>query len=114
MDIIVYHDRRDSTIGREVIDGENHGDFYVNSSGQVWYRYDSFPERFVNRDRPAFERSAAAWRWYRSEVAQFADEQGQLVMVDELRRKLNQDPAALAQPEAYWSVILEQAQEGLL
>ena len=73
------------------------------------------PSRFVNSSVEQLARSVAAYARYAQRVAGVDDEAAARRLVDQLRREIaGIDTAATADPEAWWSLILEQADDGLL
>jgi SUKH-4 immunity protein len=72
------------------------------------------PSRFVNSTINQLADAIAAHREYASRVCN-VDEADASRVVQELRRRLTvADAAATSDPEAWWSLILEQAKNGLL
>jgi len=73
------------------------------------------PSRFVNSTINQLADAIAAHREYASRVCNNVDEDDASRVVQELRRRLTvADAAATSDPEAWWSLILEQAENGLL
>jgi hypothetical protein len=72
------------------------------------------PPRFVNSSMTQLADALAAYREYAGQV-RVVDEDEATRLVQELRRRLKAtDASAAADPEGWWSMILEQAETGLL
>jgi hypothetical protein len=73
------------------------------------------PTRFLNSTIEQLVRSIDAYRDYGSSVSGAADESAARALVKDLRQALARiDPAAVAGPETWWALVLEQATAGLL
>jgi hypothetical protein len=73
------------------------------------------PTRFLNSTIEQLVRCIDAYRDYGSTVRRAADESAARALVEDLRQTLARiDPAAVADPEAWWALVLEQASAGLL
>jgi len=73
------------------------------------------PTRFVNSTIEQLVRCIDAYRDYTIAVARATDDAAARALVEILRQTLADiDPAAVADPEAWWSLVLEQACQGLL
>lgn len=72
------------------------------------------PSRFVSSSVSQLADAIAVYREYAAGVQGARDEEARR-LVEELRRRLSEvDAAATRDPEAWWSVILEQTEDGLL
>jgi hypothetical protein len=73
------------------------------------------PTRFVNSTIEQLVHCIDAYRDYAGTVQRATDESAARGVAEDLRRTLaNIDPAALADPEAWWALVAEQARQGLL
>lgn len=95
--------------------GHDEGTWLVESPvGVVESRSPSGQVRFVNSTLQAFERSLALFApiWGRRSAH---DDAGAASDVEALRRGLREiDPQAIADPESWWALIVEQMQNGLI
>ena len=72
------------------------------------------PSRFVNSSMDQMAESIAAYRDYAARVCD-ADDDEATRLVQELRRRLEaMDAGSISDPEGWWALILEQAEDGLL
>jgi hypothetical protein len=105
---------RGDTIARE--DGSG-GEFFLRDDGTVGYRNADDPhEWFVNDDEPAFRMCVAAFHRYNEQVRDAAgdDEGAQLAVVRRLADDLSKLGALPKRKRAFWPVVLEQAEHGML
>jgi hypothetical protein len=99
------------TLAWELIDDERAGEF-VLVGGSVRYRHDVTGEIFAAHNLSSFRDAVAAWERYGEKVRAASDETSEELVVAQLRNELS---ACGALTEAgFWSVILEQAEIGLL
>jgi len=71
------------------------------------------PSRFVNSSMDQLACAIAAYRDYAARACDVDDDEGTR-LVQELRRRLEiLDAGAISDPERWWSLILEQAEDGL-
>jgi len=72
------------------------------------------PVRFVNSSMDQLADASAAYRDYAARVCN-VDEDEATRLVQDLRRRLEaMDAGSISDPEGWWSLILEQAEDGLL
>ena len=75
---------------------------------------ETLPSRFVNSSMDQLADAIAAYRDYAARVCDVDDDEA-IRLVQELRRRLEaMDAEAISDPEGWWSLILEQAEHGLL
>jgi hypothetical protein len=75
----------------------------------------ALPTRLVNRSIGQLAQSMSAYSTYAERVATIRDEAAGRALVQELRRRITRiDAAATRDPETWWSLVLEQADGGLL
>jgi|UPI00051A66AD hypothetical protein len=108
-DYIILGDNEGSEIGIYVETGE----LYFLSADPV-----SVQRRFINSDIGKFLMFLKIYLRYRPQLVNAMecedDEEKRSVIVNEIKRQFNQaDSKALSDEESYWSVILEQVEEGL-
>ena len=73
------------------------------------------PTRLVNSTVEQLVHCVDAYREYASTVQRATDESAARAVAEDLRRTLATiDPAAIADPEAWWALVVEQACQGLL
>ena len=73
------------------------------------------PTRFINADVRKLALCIASYERYRLALEGLGSEEGELAAVTALEREIAAiDPAALEDPENWWSAILEQAEDGFL
>ena len=76
---------------------------------------DEIAARFLNSNADRLAACVAAYQEYAAAIDRAADEAGELHEVARLRDALMKiDPAALADPEAWWAMVVEQAEHGLV
>lgn len=115
MQIVILPNREGDVIAREDQLGDFAGEFFIGSSGCVWYRHPANKQQwYVNRNVENFCRSAEAFNRYCEEVVTASGEAEQLKVVDGLREGLRQIEVLDDSAESFWAVILEQAEMGLL
>ena len=75
----------------------------------------TLPTRFVNSTVEQLVHCIDAYRDYASAVARATDESTARAVAEDLRRTLaNIDPSSVADREAWWALVVEQACQGLL
>jgi hypothetical protein len=109
--IVLSADPADPLVGREYVDDDPEGEFVATSDGAVIYRHPT-GERRANNSRASFLECVRAWDRYGARVAPLKEEAEQLPVVEELRRAL--EAHADLSADSFWSVILEQVEEGNL
>jgi hypothetical protein len=73
------------------------------------------PSRFVNSSMDQLADAIAAYRDHAARVCDVIDDDEAIRLVQELRRRLEaMDAGAISDPDGWWSLILEQAEHGLL
>jgi hypothetical protein len=101
-----------------VIGSDERTDLRVElDTGRVWSidPRNELPVRFVNSSVDGLAASIGAYTAYASEVTEAEDERAARRLVGELRGRIGSiDAAAIADADTWWSLILEQAEEGLL
>jgi hypothetical protein len=81
---------------------------------EVWAMENGSATRFVNTTAKQFGECLVVYDRYRRSVVD-ADEKQALLLVEQAREHFMLcDVRALSSPEAYWSVILEQMEQGRL
>jgi hypothetical protein len=114
MRIVLLPAPEGDVIAREDQLGQLEAEFVVAADGQVLYRH-PWDNRswFAGRDVDIFRQAAMTWNSYSSGQAPTTDEQW-----TEAVTRLRQGLARLGVPESrtdnLWSVLLEQAEQGLL
>ncbi len=102
------------TIARE--DGSG-GEFFLRADGSVWYRsiYGQEPLP-VAPDAATFRSCATALNRYSATVVKVDpnNEAGQMIFVCQLAEDLRKLGVLPAPPESFWSLIVEQAEHGML
>lgn len=105
--------------GEYLIIGDDEGtDLCVQPSDGTVYSVDPagyLRTRFMNTDVRKLALCIALYERYRAGLEGLESEKEGRAAVAGLRREIaTVDPAALEDPESWWSVILEQAEDGLL
>jgi hypothetical protein len=73
------------------------------------------PTRFVNSSLERFAHCIRAYQQYSADVVVATDESAAKEVVARFRQTVTElDPAATSDPENWWSLILEQNEDGLL
>lgn len=109
MRITLLNSRSGDTIARE---DASDGEFFLKDAGDVWYHNALDPtEWFVNHDERAFAEIAIALNKYAEEVQGANDE---LAVVERLRADLTRLGCLSGRGKPFWSLILEQAEDGML
>ncbi len=100
-------------IARE--DGSD-GEFYLRDDGSVWYRNELAPgdDCFVNSNRSEFLRAVEALHRYIKDVITTQVEEEQMVFVQRLAEDLRAVGALSGPKESFWSLIVEQAEHGMV
>jgi hypothetical protein len=111
MRVELLQQRSGTTVAWELIDDERAGKFVLVGNG-VRYRHDTTGELFAAHSLEDFRAAVAAWERYRERVRAAPDEVAEEVVVARLRDELRACDT-LAE-EGFWSVIMEQAEHGLL
>ena len=94
--------------------GDLEGEFYLDSSGNVFYRHPPDEQRwYVNRSIAEFFKSADAFNTYSEEVTKVSGEAEQLQVVGQLRAALSIVESLGPASDSFWPVILEQAERGM-
>jgi len=114
MKIVLLPQPQGDIIAREEQFGECEGEFYLEE-GRVHYRH-AGDERawLVNADQQSFKSCVDAWNRYNIAVSGTTDEAEQMGHVLKLKAELEDAGASLDQEECFWSVLVEQAEDGLL
>jgi hypothetical protein len=91
------------------------GEFFVRDDGTVCYRnVPARDVRFVSANESVFRQAVAAFHRYNADVVTTRDEEGQMVFVRRLVEDLQALGALPGSPEAFWPLIVEQAEHGML
>lgn len=116
MEIRILDPPQGNVVAREVIDGEEHGEFYLSSLGHVRYRYaPALRDVFVNPDLPRFLAAVTAWRRYLIDIRRASDPvAGADQIVAALRRGLEQNGGDFDHDDSFWLLIVEQVNQGML
>jgi hypothetical protein len=104
--------------GHRVIGTDSVCELRVDADAGIVRAFDprgEVPTRLVNSSVRQMAAFIAAYQRYGSDVGAARDESEQLDIVGRLRLELTEiDPDAIADPEGWWSVVLEQVDHGLL
>ncbi|MCA9622297.1 MAG: hypothetical protein KC731_24905 [Myxococcales bacterium] len=111
MQIELIEEASGDTLAWELIDGERCGEFFL-SDGAVRYRHQATGELFVAHNLVDFRTAVAAWQRYGAAVRAAPDEEAELRVVAQLRDDLA--TSGVLAEGGFWSVIVEQAEHGLL
>lgn len=111
MRVVFLRPPHGDVIARELIDAEAEGSFLLRA-GRVLYSHPSTGTLFAAPSLAVFQNAAQAWETYRERVGAEPEEAAQLRVVAVLREDLER--CGVLADEGFWSLILEQAEDGLL
>jgi hypothetical protein len=111
MEIEVLKQPEGDVVGWELLSGKREGRFVLLADGSVVYRNPYDPVAYPSGTLPQFRQAAEAWARYHVGVVG-RPEVEQLAAVERLRADLV--AAGVLTKDGFWSVIMEQAEDGLL
>ncbi|MFO0618175.1 MAG: hypothetical protein U0414_36620 [Polyangiaceae bacterium] len=112
MKIILHDQPADDVIAHEDQLGDREGEFRVEEGGAIFYHHPSDEMRwFAGPDSSTFRAAAEAFASYQKTVSGCSSEEEELRVVGELRARLD-ELGLLDRPDAFWGIIVEQAEHG--